>query len=799
MIVVLDWLRDFVDLKENPEELSDMLTMLGMEAERCENSGEITNVVTARITKVINHPNADKLKLCEVFDGHDTHKVVCGAPNTHQGQITAFGRIGATLSGGFKIKPVTIRGEQSSGMLCSERELGISENHDGILDLPENTEPGQPITNLFPQPLQAIEFDITPNRPDCLSHLGIAREIALKTGRDLKIPEPEVGDSISDAVREYVVVNIDDPLGCPRYIAGIVKNIQVGPSPQWMVERLEAAGQRSINNVVDISNYVLLELGHPTHIFDYKFVPTKKVVIRRAGSNEKVTTLDDIERSITDQHLLITDGDAPIAIAGIMGGENSGVSEDTNTVLIESAYFDPITIRKGSKSLGLITESSRRFERGADPEGALRAFWRIVNLLEELAGGEQVPGIIDEYPTRITTPAITLRKSELDLLSGCEISAEFIEQTFTGLEIEWQRETNNSWTCTPPTFRPDLEREVDLIEELVRVFGYDNVPSLPAYTGLFSKDEQDVQSGIGNINKILTGLGFRQCYSNSLQSVNIAGSLGQQPVKLVNPLSEEMSHTRTSLFPGLIHTLQHNINNGNPDLQLYEHGQVFERKGSGFKGIREYMHLTGIAHGNMRTADIYHSLDQQFSFFTLKGVIELLFRRLHLNLLELSNSKHREPFTDCYLIQHDKINLGFFGLINPKYIDLIGAETGPLYGFEIDLTLLLESMRKQEATHIYRPISVYPTVERDLNFVLSEETEVDNVIKAIQKVGQDILKQVRPVDIFRHESIGAGCKSINFRFIFQHPDRTLEDKEVSSVINDIIAIFKRDFGAKLRS
>ncbi len=799
MIVVLDWLRDFVDIKESPQELADLLTMQGIEAENITDDKQLNNAVTAQVISVFKHPNADKLKICEVYDGSDTHRLICGAPNVKEGQITVLAKVGAVLSGGLKIKPVKIRGEKSYGMLCSERELGLSDNHEGILELASETEIGLPITELFPQPLQVIELDLTPNRPDCLCHLGIAREIALKTGRELKTPDIKAGDSISNAVRDFASIIINDPTGCPRYIAGIVKNIKVGPSPDWMVERLEAAGQRSINNVVDISNYVLLELGHPTHIFDYKFVPTKQVVIRRARKNEAITTLDDIKRNITEQHLLITDGDTPIAIAGIMGGENSGVSDDTDTVLIESAYFDPITVRKGSKSLGLITESSRRFERGADSEGTVAAYWRIVNLLCEFAGGQPVPGMIDAYPNRITSPEINLRKSELDLLSGCDINNDFVEQTLSGLAIEWIHGSGDNWSCLPPTFRPDLEREVDLIEEIIRVHGYDNVPVPSTFNSLYSSDEQDEQSGLVNINGILTGLGFRQCYNNSLESSNIAASLGITPVELMNPLSEEMSHARTSLFPGLMQTIEFNINNGNPDLRLYEIGQVFHRQGTGFKGIRENLLLAGVIHGNLQSADIYQDSDQPTSFFAIKGVIELLFSRLRLDEPELVSGNEKQPYSKSYLINHNNREIGSFGVIDAQYNDLIGAETGVVFGFEINLTILLELMHAETVSHRFRPIGVYPTIERDLNFVLSEKIELATLIKAIQTIDSQLLKQVRPIDIFRHKSIGSCEKSITFRLIFQHPDRTLEDKEVSSAINEIIAIFKRDFKAKLRS
>jgi len=797
MIVALDWLRDFVDITESPQELADMLTMLGMEAESVVDGEVIKNVVTARITEVQKHPNADKLKLCQVFDGSDTHSVVCGAPNAYTGQITAFARVGAVLADGYEIKPAKIRGEKSYGMLCSDRELGISEKHEGILDLDSSIQPGRPISEIFPQPLQAIEFDITPNRPDCLSHYGIAREIALKTGRELKKPLIKIGDEISNTTSEYVAINITDPQACPRYIAGIVKNIKIGPSPKWMIERLEAVGQRSINNVVDISNYVLLELGHPTHIFDYRFVPTKEIVIRHAEPGEKIITLDEVERKLSEHHLLITDGIHPIAVAGIMGGERSGVADDTETVLIESAYFDPITVRKGSKSLGLITDSSRRFERGADPEEARTAFWRIVNLLEELASGEQVPGIIDNYPRKISRPEIVLRRSELDLLSGYAISDSFVEETLTGLEVDWYSNNDGNWTCTAPTFRPDLEREVDYIEEIIRVNGYDNVPIVNSFTGLYSADRQDIYENINQIIRIMTGLGFRQCYSNSLQNSNMANNPDANAVSLVNPLSEEMAHPRTTLLPGLLQSIEFNVKNANPNLALYEYGQVFQQDKPGFAGIREEMRLAGVLHGQMSTDDI-HTKATEHSFSTVKGFLTTLFAGLLLDI-NLEKPAKNSFFNVCYSIRRGKTVLGWYGNLSNEYIKSIGVEADDSYGFELNLQLLIEMVDNNIATLRYQPISVYPTIERDINLVLSNEIESGKIVQAISQLGHSILINVSPVDIFHHKSIGADHKSITFRLLFQHSKRTLEEKEVSVVINEIIAVCERDFNAKLRT
>ncbi|MEE9572250.1 MAG: phenylalanine--tRNA ligase subunit beta, partial [Candidatus Neomarinimicrobiota bacterium] len=450
MRLSINWLRQYVDIKESLQELADMLTMLGFEAEIATDLSNLKNTVSAKVESVKKHPNADKLSLCQVNDGKETVSVVCGAPNVEAGQKVVFAKVGAVLHGDIEIKKTKIRGETSFGMICSEDELGISEEHEGIMILPEDTKIGISINDVLNEKYAALELDISLNRPDALSHFGIAREVALKTNRKLKFSEVKKINPVG--TKEKITVNISDPDGCPRYIAGVVDNIEIGPSPTWMKDLLESAGQRSINNVVDISNFVLLEMGHPTHIFDIAQIPTNTVGIRRATKGEKFITLDEEEHILDAYHLLITDGQNPIALAGIMGGLGSAVSEHTKKVLIESAYFDPVTIRKGSKSLGMLTESSRRFERGADPNGTITAFWRIVSLLKEYANGELVSDMIDTYPRKIKIAKIRFRKNELDNVAGCDIPNNFIGKVLTGLNIYCKIINDEIWECKPPSF-----------------------------------------------------------------------------------------------------------------------------------------------------------------------------------------------------------------------------------------------------------------------------------------------------------------------------------------------------------
>ncbi|MFQ6606329.1 MAG: phenylalanine--tRNA ligase subunit beta [Fidelibacterota bacterium] len=793
MRVSLEWLREFVDIEESPEELAELLTMLGVEAETGLHLDAINDVVVARVLSAEKHPNADKLKLCRVTDGNGTYPVVCGAPNVAADQVVPFARVGATLPGNITLRKVRIRGEVSEGMICSERELGVSDEHEGIMVLPDGLKLGIPVNDFLQERYGYLDLDLTPNRPDCLSHVGVAREIAVKTQRPFKYSPAKARTDKPEALKDLVTIKIENEIGCPRYVAGLVEDIEVKPSPPWMVERLKAAGLRSINTIVDISNYVLLETGHPTHIFDYDTISTQEVVIRNAHPEETIVTLDGQEFNLQPQHLLITDGPNAIALAGIMGGLNTAVQDTTRRVLIESAYFDPITIRKGAKSLGLMTEASKRFERGADPHGAWVSFWRVVDLLESLAGGKWVPGVIDAYPRPLKQPKIILRKSELDLVTGQELPGKFVETTLKSLGVEVQSKGSKAWECKAPSYRPDLEREIDLIEEVVRVYGYDQIPTTPDYRGVYHREEVDLNAGLLELEQLLAGLGYRQCYNNSLQDKRWAGSLGKTAVKLQNPLTETMTHLRTSLLPGLLKTIDYNIKNGNPDLRLFEVGHVFNQLKPGFEGIDERHLLAAVTHGNMEPNNVHFEV-REHSFFSMKGIVQTLLRRCGLSAVNFT------PFDSPLFTVGFEINradevLGHMGQVGASFIESLGLEMGTVYAFELDVRLLREYQQQQRR---YQPIIPFPAVQRDINFVMEQSVPAERVMQTILAVGKPLLQQVLPIDLYTAERLGPNQKSLTFSLTFQSPEKTLEDKEVTSVINQIIDVVSSRFNAKLR-
>ncbi len=787
MRVSIPWLKTLVDIKQSAAELADTLTMLGLEAEMPENAS-FSGIIVGKVLKADKHPNADRLSLCTVSDGKEEYQVVCGAPNVAAEQFIPFAKVGAVLGDDFIIKKSKIRGEVSFGMICSERELGLSDEHEGIMVLNEHAKIGSDFADYLSSNLDYLEIDLTPNRPDCMSHVGVAREISVKTGQELKFTYAEKRQFKKNEVADILSVNIDDKNCCPRYVAGVVKNITVGPSPDWMREILETAGQRSINNIVDISNYVLLEMGHPTHIFDYDKVPSHTIGIRKAKKGEHVTTLDEEKRKLTDQ-LVITNGKKPIAIAGVMGGLDSAVTDTTSTVLIESAYFDPITIRRGAKSLGMSTEASKRFERGADSKGAEIAYWRVVELLEEMAGGEWVPGIIDEYPKKINQNSITLTREKIDILSGCELSDTFVTDTLSNLDIEVKKDGSNKWTCIPPSFRPDLEREVDLIEECCRVYGFDKIHSSFHYGGLYDLAEVDPEDVLSLISNIMSGLGFRQCYLNSLTDENTAGILGKHSVPMKNPLSATLSHLRTSLFPGLLQTVNYNIRNGNSNVNLFEIGKEYN---SG-KVYGEVYHLTGVMHGEWLDKSV-HNNEQQQSIHSLKGMIEALFKRLNVNAVEFAKADH-DHYDFGINISLGKTVIGNCGKLKKSLLDDLDLDMDAVFGFDIELKPVTKEIQLVKK---YAAIIPYPKVDRDMNFVLDQEIDTGDVTKAMKNTNSKILLSVKPVDIFQHESLGENKKSVTFHLEFQSAVKTLEEAEINSAMNDITAIITKQFDAKLR-
>ena len=796
MKISYSWIKDFLDINLTIDEVAETLTMLGLEAEISTNFDELKEIIVGEIQAIKKHPNADRLNICKVFDGVNTLSVVCGANNVSKGIKIAFSPVDSVLPGNFKIKEAKIRGEISKGMICSERELGISDEHDGIMILDENAICGQSLPDYFSTNNDLITLDITPNRADCFSHLGVARDLAAKLHLNLNEPDFSTLPKTSD-ISSMIEISMDDLKDCPRYVGGIIQNVKIKESPDWLKKKLESVGIRSINNLVDISNYVMMEMGQPTHFFDLDKIKNKKILVRRARDGEKITTLDEIERSVNNNVMLITDGESPIAVAGIMGGFDSAINENTKNVLIECAYFNPATIRKSSKSLNMITDASKRFERGVDYNAPVLAFWRIVHLIDELNCGEWIPDIMDTYPEKIETNEIVLKKKLINEIAGVNIPNDFVVKTLSSLGCRIYEK--DDLTCSPPSWRPDLTRDIDLIEEVIRVYGYDNIKSSNNYTSIMNFDDFDPHHNLDKINNSLIGLGFYQVFNNSLQTKEEAYfySGNKDLIEMKNPLSDKMTHLRYSLIHGLMQNIEHNFNNGIHDLMLFEHGNTFSYSDSKRLGIDEVQTLTGILHGNYQEKSVHNSKSKAFDYFILKGLMISFFKKIGIKDLHfIENEMDIKYFTYSYSIKYKNEMLGYMGLLSSDISKKFNFKFDDVYAFSIEnLDNLFNIMNTSK---LFKKIIPYPPIERDLNFVIDSDLTSGSIIDFILSKKFDFLINIVPVSIFKHSTLGLNRKAVSLNLIFQSDSKTLEDKVVNPIIDGIIEVVSKKFNAKLR-
>lgn len=585
MIVTLNWIKEFVDFTCSPDELAHRLTMAGLEVEAVEYLGAgLDSVIVARLLSVDQHPEADRLTLCQVDTGSEQVQVVCGATNHKTGDLIALAQVGSLLPGDFKIKKSKIRGQVSMGMLCSEKELGLSDEAAGILILPEGLNLGVPVFDALGLKDVRFEIGLTPNRPDCLSVVGVAREVAAMFGKELNIPTHEVQEDGED-INSETSVTIEAPGHCPRYLARLIKGVKIAPSPDWLVRRLESVGQRSVNNVVDVTNLVLMELGHPMHAFDFNLLRGRKIVVKNAQNETRFTTLDDQPRELNSSDLVICDGEGPVALAGIMGGQNSEIHDDTCDVLLESAYFSPNTIRRSSKRLGIHSESSHRFERGADINMAPLALERAASLILELAGGVVSKGVVDAYPFEVKNKSITLTRQKTSAILGLDFDIATLKKLLTGIGIEVfvdEERPDASLRCIAPSFRPDLEREIDLIEEIARLNGYDAIPVTMPESRIVCHRPQPHQVLVRQLRDQMVASGFAEVINYSFISpeafnrIDLADDdVRRNPIPVLNPLTEEQSVMRTTLVPSLLDTVAGNLSYRSLDQRLFELRPVF--------------------------------------------------------------------------------------------------------------------------------------------------------------------------------------------------------------------------------
>ncbi|MDE0689462.1 MAG: phenylalanine--tRNA ligase subunit beta [Candidatus Poribacteria bacterium] len=797
MNVTLNWLKAYIDFEFSPNELADRLTMLGIEVESVKHLGaDLEGVIVGSVASIRPHPNADKLVLCQVdTGGPEELQIVCGAPNVREGMLAPVATIGATLPVGLTIKRAKLRGETSEGMLCSEKELGLSDAAAGLMELPTDIPLGTPLSGALGLDDVVFELEITPNRPDCLSLIGIAREIRAETGNPLKPPTVDLIESDIDA-QELTSVTIDAPDLCPRYAARVIQGVKVAASPAWLQQRLESVGIGVINNIVDVTNFVLMEYGQPLHAFDYHKLTENRIVVRRAREGEHITTLDEVERELTPDMLVIADAEQPVALAGIMGGYDSEITEATCDVLLESAYFNPSSVRATAKALGISTEASYRFERGADPGVVLAALDRASQLIAELAGGTICEGVVDVYPGQQPLTEIQLRPERVNFVLGTTLEASEMVQILNRLGFDVDA-TGDIYHVTVPTFRADLTREIDLIEEIARVHGYDNIPTtLPK--GDIPVPAQDPKTEIRKrIKHFLLAAGMMEAVNYSFCDPNCFDKIRLNPndplrntLRLQNPLSPEMSVLRTTLTPGLLANAQHNRNHQIDTIALFEIGGVFVHDGE----EKEPERVAGVLAGQIGEG-VYSDPYRPPDFFDIKGLVEEMLEVCGVVdwTLQKTDTPTFHPGRNAEVLLGDK-RIGVFGEVHPEVLENYDLPY-KAYLFEFDLDGLTDVATFAKR---FEPISVYPKVARDLAIVVDKEILSDMPTALIYTTGGDSVDSVRLFDVYEGEQVPKGKKSLAYTITYHSATETLTDKAVNALHDEVVKGLNRELGAELR-
>lgn len=817
MKVTLNWLKQYVDFDWSPEELAERLTMLGIEVEGIQKiGGAFEGVVVALVITRDKHPNADKLSLCRVNDGRGERQIVCGAQNFQAGDKVPLVLPGATLPAFGTEPPMTIkvgkiRGVESQGMLCSPKELGLAEDASGLMILPAEAKVGQPFADYLGRTGSDVVYDleITPNRPDLNSVIGIARDISALTGAPLRMPQINITEG-SDSVAGNVDVRIEEPELCPRYTARLIKGVRIGPSPDWLRTSLEKVGIRSINNVVDVTNFVMLEYGQPLHAFDYHLLQKSPgagmpcIVVRNAGEGEKFTTLDGQERALTARNLLIADEMRAVALAGVMGGLNSEINDSTKDVLIESAYFKPQNIRATSKKLELRTESSYRFERGGDVEICETASRRAAQLILQTAGGSLCSGVVDSYPKPYAPKCIRFRYTHTDAILGIGIP---IEQQLDylgrlGLEVDDPAgvapftgvRTPHTITCRVPSFRVDLKREIDLVEEVARLYGVDRIPSTPPRGAIGANSYDAVYDQHSEARRIMAGLGFREAQGQTLISLASAQlAVAENIVPLANPLSSDMNVLRPSLLPGLLDACRHNLNHKNMNVALFEVGRVF-RDNQG-KVIEKRSLATALTGSRYPLFWSGQDRDVKCDIFDLKGVIEEFLEQFGLRGFSFQReAEPGAPFLESATVHLGRLLIGRIGLLQPLIARKYDVRDPALLA-ELDLD---ELTARRNPGKSFKALPAFPSVRRDIAMIVPESVTHEAILQTVKETRTANLETVELFDVFRGKNVAEGQKSLAYALTYRSPERTLTDNEVNSAHGKVVEQLRAKLAATIR-
>lgn len=801
MKVSLNWLKDYVDIRMETKELANLLTMAGLEVGEVLTVGEgFERIVVAQIDSIRRHPNADRLSLVEARTDREKFSIVCGATNIREGQKVPLALIGARLPNGVQIKRSKIRGEVSEGMLCSEIELGLGKDASGIMILSPDISLGKDFGEALGVKDSVLDISITPNRPDCLNVIGIAREIAALTHQRVRYPLCSLPDQ-GEEIRRKTSVTILAPELCPRYVVRMIEGVKIGPSPEWMRNRLEKVGIRSINNVVDVTNYVMMEYGQPLHAFDFEFLEEERIVVRKAKEGEEFTTLDGVKRTLDGRMLMICDGVKPVAIAGVMGGLNSEIREETKTVFLESAYFDPAENRRTSKKLGLETEAAYRFGRGIDYGGVLNAANRAAQLIRELGGGRVVEGALDVASLVFKMGPIRMSVRKVNQVLGIEISSKQMRSYLEDLDLEVREEGDDILIVTPPSFRRDLEREIDLAEEIARMDGYEKIPVTLPKGSSFSEMKNRDRLFERRASEILIHHGYHEVVTYSFTSASCLDSISlspddprRRPLRILNPLTEDFSIMRTSLVPGLLETARYNLSWKNSNLKLFELKRVFFPQ-EGEKLPREPRFLAGLVMG-FDSEPHWASSPRQVDFHDVKGCIEDLFEALQIKgvkFIKTEDVPYLHPGRSARVLLEKEV-LGVLGEVHPEVRNHYEIQS-KAYLFELDFEQIIRWAREEKRL---KPLPKFPAVYRDLSLVVDEELEAGKLGEAIWAFQESFIDEVNLFDVYRGAPIPAGKKGLSYRIRYQALDRTLTDEEVNQSHERVISGLKEIFNVGLR-
>lgn len=792
MLLSYKWLSEFVDLPVSPSELGDVLTWLGLEIESTEvYNPSLDNVVIGQVVECAKIEGTDHLSITRTNVGGETLSIVCGAPNVRVGLKVAVMLAGSKTAAGLVIKKAKLRGHESHGMLASETELGLAPSHAGIIELPQAWEVGAPASRYLDHQDTVYDVEITPNRPDFLSHIGVARDIAAK----FKLPwqrKTYAPVESSRSATDFVKVTLEAPQACPRYMARVITGVKVGPSPFDVALRLQRCGIRPISNIVDATNYVMLETGQPLHAFDARFLSNHEIRVRYAQQGEKFTTLDGKEHKLSSSDLLIADSTHGVALAGIMGGLSSEIREDTTDVVLECAYFDPVHVRRTAKSLGMSTDSSRRFERGCDPNQVPFAADSAISLMQEWGGGEVWAGSVDAYPKPMVPVAISFRPNRASDLIGVVYEESEMQDILTRLGCEVSH-SSIPWQVNPPTHRPDLEREVDLIEEIVRVHGYDKIPTAESSKVVLTGQDDPAHTFRRQVEDILVGMGFLQALSLTMWNPEPRLDPPGLPegVLLGNPVTDEMRFLQGSVLPPLFRAAAANFERGDRDLRIFETTRTFQTGQSDDPRTWERRVVAGLMIGKRHPAG-WQSDKETVDYFDLKGVLDVLCRRLSLDCYEINCYP---PDTSGLLtgeLVFSGQKAGSFGIWPKSECARLDIDADVAW-FELDMSAMLE--RRGKAFR-FTALPRFPLAWRDLAVVVDGDVSFEDLSKSISESGGPLLVNHWPFDVYT--KLEAGKKSVAIRLEFQHPDRSLDAAEVDQLIQTVLSSLQQRHSATLR-